>query len=259
MRIAEEAEARAEALLRAKAAEEWKRTEPERLAAAAAKRRAKFFASFWPSYFGYILPILSWQTCVTVRGQPGALLKAGLQVLLLFCPVLNWLAYLGLIVSNSADRPLAVRVLILWAVAGLIGALTARISAAVFGAVTGTVLVAMLALLVGTSQPDPLQEALQEALNRARIVSGQPGETTTVVAPADGNWVKVYGKISWQPAASIYVRTQEGSEFLHEPAKRLWLGDEPWLAMRSASDKPVEVIVRFNGSAKAKRTRAPAR
>jgi hypothetical protein len=93
-------------------------------------------------------------------------------------------------------------------------------------------------------------DSLQDALNRARVVLGQPGETTTVVAPADGNWVKVAqavaGHFNVSPTARIYMRTENGDEILAIPGmKRKLMKPQLWLALRSASAEPVEVKVTF--------------
>jgi hypothetical protein len=93
-------------------------------------------------------------------------------------------------------------------------------------------------------------DSLQDALNRAKVVLGQPGETTTVVAPADGNWVKVAqavaGHFNVSPTARIYMRTENGDEILAIPGvKRKLMKPQLWLALRSASAEPVEVKVTF--------------
>lgn len=111
---AEEAELKAKA-----AAEEWKRGEPARLAAdakqaaaertaaaatarlAAKRRRAATWGKFWKIYFIYLLPILSFQAAALIGGKPDALLHQGWQILLLLCPGLNWLAFLGLVIGGG--------------------------------------------------------------------------------------------------------------------------------------------------------------
>jgi hypothetical protein len=135
---------RAEALRAEAAAREWKRTEPERVAKAAAaaaaaaeerkrteseraakaarlaseKRRAKFWGDFWGVYAAYLLPIICVLTAVLLRGGMESFF-ANRGNLLLFCPVLNWLAYAGLLISR--DRELAWGVLAFWVVTGVLG------------------------------------------------------------------------------------------------------------------------------------------
>lgn len=124
-RDAEEQERRAKL-----AAKEWAKGEPERqrqakaaaeqakaAAEAAAKAAsAKRLACF---YFGYLLPILGWVTgsLVLYVTNPERL-GAAQGTILLFVPVLNWLAYLGLLFFGGNNRPLAWAVLFVWTFAG---------------------------------------------------------------------------------------------------------------------------------------------
>ena len=121
------------------AAEEWKRTEPERVAAAARKaaeeierasrlaadeRSALFWRRFWKFYYFYLIPILSVQTCVLIVGQYDAVFTRGSapiwsNIFLQLCPGFNWIGYLGLLITSGGH--LTGPILIFWVTAGVIG------------------------------------------------------------------------------------------------------------------------------------------
>jgi hypothetical protein len=95
--------------------------------------------------------------------------------------------------------------------------------------------------------PRRLSQPLAEALNRAKVVSGRALETVTVIAPADGNWIKVCGYMYIYPrSASIYLGTDGGDEYFFRPAQEIvGLPPSRCLAFRSAGVKPVKVKVHF--------------
>jgi hypothetical protein len=85
---------------------------------------------------------------------------------------------------------------------------------------------------------------LKEAMDKATAVRGRPGESVTIIAPADGGWVKLYGSFS-APHANVYWGN-ETSEMLDGPGRpKLIIPRGGWIAVRSAGVKPVKLRVRF--------------
>jgi hypothetical protein len=241
---AAKAAAEAEALRRAKAEEEWKRTEAERRAKAAAERRRAALLSYL--HLIWMVPIFGFGGAMVgmILGGIGGAFMEGIT------------AAHGSDVGTEVGVWLGVLVALIVATINARGKLSEGKSHLTMH---DAVAIAIATTLVGVAivhsvpsgppvAPPPkgrVVPRLKEAMDKAKIVQGRPGETITVVAPADGSWVKVYGGRISVPHANVYWGNETVE--LHDGPTRPILMNPlgGWVAVRSAGVKPVTLTITF--------------